>query len=169
MADFQFDPGPVPLHHQVYLDLLKRLNADEWRPGDRLPPERELAVVYGCSLITVRRALSELTREQRIVRTPGRGTTVLRPPIERDLSGTMSFTDEMQNRGLNPETKLVAARARSSSEDVAEALELEVGAPTLYLERLRLANGEPMLLEQSTFRPIDSRGFCHRSRAQLAV
>lgn len=154
MAEFHFEPGPVPLHHQVYLDLRDRLNAEEWRPGDRLPPERELALLYGCSLITVRRALSELTREQRIERTPGRGTTVLRPPIERDLSGTMSFTDEMQNRGLNPETRLIAARARSSSEDVAQALELEVGAPTLYLERLRLANGEPMLLEQ-VYLPAD--------------
>ncbi len=154
MADFRFEPGPVPRHHQVYLDLRARLSADEWRPGDRLPPERELALVYGCSLITVRRALSELTREQRIERTPGRGTTVLPPPIERDLSGTMSFTDEMQNRGLNPETRLVSARARSSSEEVAEAFELEAGAPTLYLERLRLANGEPMLLEQ-VYLPAD--------------
>ena len=154
MAEFHFDPGPIPLHHQVYLNLRDRLNAEEWRPGDRLPPERELALFYGCSLITVRRALSELTREQRIERTPGRGTTVLRPPIERDLSGTMSFTEEMQNRGLNPETRLISARARSSSEDVAEALELAVGAPTLYLERLRLANGEPMLLEQ-VYLPAD--------------
>ncbi len=102
MTLFRLEQGPVPLHHQVYLDLRAGLDAGEWAPGDRLPPERELADRYGCSLITVRRALSELAREQRLQRTPGRGTTVLRPPIERDFAGTMSFTDEMQTRGLDP-------------------------------------------------------------------
>ena len=90
MAEFHFEPGPVPLHHQVYLEFEGPALRRGMATRDRLPPERELALVYGCSLITVRRALSELTREQRIERTPGRGTTVLRPPIERDLSGTMS-------------------------------------------------------------------------------
>ena len=103
---------------------------------------------YGCSLITVRRALSELAREQRIERTRGRGTFVLRPRIDRDLAGTMSFTEEMQTRGLDPETRLIAARPESAGEAVAAALELELGSPTLYVERLRLADGEPLLLEQ---------------------
>jgi GntR family transcriptional regulator len=148
MARFRFELGPVPLHHQVYLDLRRALDAGEWRPGDRLPPERQLAARYGCSLITVRRALTELAREQRLERTRGKGTFVLRPRIERDLAGRMSFTEEMQNRGLDPETRLVGARPESAGELVASALELEVGSPTLYLERLRVAGGEPLLLEQ---------------------
>jgi GntR family transcriptional regulator len=148
MARFRFELGPVPLHHQVYLDLRRALDSGEWRPGDRLPPERRLAARYGCSLITVRRALTELAREQRLERTRGKGTFVLRPRIERDLAGRMSFTEEMQNRGLDPETRLVGARPESAGELVASALELEVGSPTLYLERLRLAGGEPLLLEQ---------------------
>lgn len=148
MARFRLEPGPVPFHHQIYLDLKARLDAGEWRPGERLPPERELAVAYGCSLITVRRALSELTRERRLERTPGRGTTVLRPQIERDFAGTMSFTDEMQTRGLDPETRVIAARSQPASEEVAGSLELDVGSPTLYFERLRLADSEPLLLEQ---------------------
>jgi len=148
MARFRFELGPIPLHHQVYLDLRRALDAGEWRPGDRLPPERQLATRYGCSLITVRRALTELAREQRLERTRGKGTFVLRPRIERDLAGRMSFTEEMQTRGLDPETRLVGARPESAGELVANALELEVGSPTLYLERLRLAGGEPLLLEQ---------------------
>ncbi len=148
MARFRFELGPVPLHHQVYLDLRAALDTGEWRPGDLLPPERQLAGRYGCSLITVRRALSELTREGRLERTRGRGTTVLLPRIERDFGGTMSFTEEMQDRGLDPETKLIAARPESAGEVVAAALRIEPGSPTLYLERLRAAGGEPLLLEQ---------------------
>jgi GntR family transcriptional regulator len=148
MARFRLELGPVPLHHQVYLDLRAALDDGEWAPGDRLPPERELAGRYGCSLITVRRALSELAREGRLERTRGRGTTVLRPRIERDFAGTMSFTEEMQDQGLDPETRLIAARPESAGEVVAAALGIEPGSPTLYLERLRVADGEPLLLEQ---------------------
>ena len=148
MARFRLELGPIPLHHQVYLDLRAALDAAEFRPGDRLPPERELARRYGCSLITVRRALGELAREQRIERTQGRGTFVLHPRIDRDLVEPMSFTEEMQQRGLDPETRLIAARPQAAGEGVAAALQLEPGSPTLYLERLRVADGEPLLLEQ---------------------
>jgi GntR family transcriptional regulator len=148
MARFRLELGPVPLHHQVYLDLRAALDAGEWRPGDLLPPERQLAARYGCSLITVRRALSELSREARVERRRGRGTTVLRPRIERDFGGTMSFSEEMQDRGLDPRTQLLAARPESAGERVAEALGIAAGSPTLYLERLRVADDEPLLLEQ---------------------
>jgi GntR family transcriptional regulator len=148
VARFQLVGGPVPLHHQVYLDLKAALDASEWRPGDRLPTERDLAERYGCSLITVRRALTELAREQRLERTRGRGTFVLHPRIDRDLAGTMSFSEEMQLRGLDPATRLVSARPETAPEQVARALSLEIGAPTLYLERLRIAGGEPLLLEE---------------------
>jgi GntR family transcriptional regulator len=148
MARFRLELGPIPLHHQVYLDLKSAIDSGEWAPGDRLAPERELAKRYGCSLITVRRALTELAREQRVERTPGRGTHVLAPRIDRNLGGNMSFTQEMQTRGLDPATRLVGARPESAGEAVAAALGLEPGSPILYLERLRLADGEPLLLEQ---------------------
>jgi GntR family transcriptional regulator len=148
MARFRLELGPVPLHHQVYLDLVSALDSNEWEPGDRLPAERELAAKYGCSLITVRRALTELAREQRIERTRGRGTFVLHPRLDLNFGGNRSFTDEMQTRGLDPTTRLIAARPESAGEAVAAGLELELGSPTLYVERLRLAGGEPLLLEQ---------------------
>ncbi len=148
MARFRLEQSPVPLHHQVYLDLRAALDAGEWRPGDRLPTERELAAEYGCSLSTVRRALSELARERRVERMRGRGTFVMRPPIELDFEGTSSFTEEMHLRGHDPGTKLLEAGRRKAAEHVAEALGLEPSAGTYYIERLRLADGEPLLLEQ---------------------
>jgi GntR family transcriptional regulator len=149
MARFQLERGPIPLHHQVFRDLSAALDAGEWRPGDRMPTERELAERYGCSLITVRHALGELVREGRIERTRGRGTFVLQPRIDRDIAGAMSFTEEMQRRGLDPATRVVTARIETAGEAVAAALGLPADAPVVYLERIRLGGGEPLLLEQA--------------------
>jgi GntR family transcriptional regulator, N-acetylglucosamine utilization regulator len=147
VARYRLEVGPVPLHHQVYVDLKSSLDSGEYAVGERLPPERELARLYGCSLITIRRALDELSREGRLQRHQGRGTFVLPPRLDRDIGDALSFTDEMQRRGLDPETRLIAARPEAAGEIVATALQLEPGSPTLYLERLRLAGGEPLLLE----------------------
>ena len=119
MARFHLEPGPIPLHHQVYIDLRAALEAGEWRTGDRLPPERDLAGRYGCSLITVRRALADLAREERLERTRGRGTFVRAPRIVRELSTTMSFAQEMELRGLEPRTTLLTARLQPAAEGVA--------------------------------------------------
>lgn len=148
MARFRLELGPIPFYHQVYLDLKSMIDNGQWTAGHRVPPERELATQYGVSVITVRRALDELAREQRLERTRGRGTFVLPQRIDRDLDEPMSFTEEMQTRGLDPETRLIAARPESAGEHVAAALRLEPGSPTLFLERLRLADGAPLLLEQ---------------------
>jgi GntR family transcriptional regulator len=140
--------GPIPLHHQVYLDLLGSLDAGRWQAGTQLPTERDLAAHYGCSLITVRRALDELVREGRIERTRGRGTFVLRARLDRDIAGRASFAEEMRQRGLDPETRVISSRPEAASAAVAVALAMDPGAPTIYLERLRMGSGEPYLLEQ---------------------
>ena len=148
MARFQLEPGPIPLHHQVYLDLRARIEAGDWVVGDRLPAERELAERYGCSLITVRRALADLAREERLERTRGRGTFVTAPRIVRELSSTFSFAEEMALRGLEPRTELLTARHEAAGEAVAAALRVAVGAPIVFLERRRSAADVPLLLEQ---------------------
>ena len=149
MARFKLEPGPIPLHHQVFRDLSAALDGDEWKPGDRMPTERDLAERYGCSLITVRHALGELVREGRIERTRGRGTFVAQPRIERDIAGSMSFAEEMQRRGLDPATRLITGRIEPAGNVVGAVLGLDADAPIVYLERVRLGGGEPLILEQA--------------------
>jgi GntR family transcriptional regulator len=147
MARYQLQPGPVPLHHQVYLHLRAALDAGEWATGDRLPPERSLCEDFGCSLITVRRALDELVREGRLERARGRGTFVRRSRILHDLTGTWSFSDEMRQRGVEPSTRLVGAATVPASAAVATALGLPPAALVHRVERVRLADGRPVMLE----------------------
>jgi GntR family transcriptional regulator len=149
MARYQLERGPIPLHHQVFRDLRAALDAHEWKPGERMPTERELAARYGCSLITVRHALGELVRDGRIERTRGRGTFVLQPRIDRDIAGSMSFAEEMQRRGLDPATRLVTGRVEPAGDAVAASLGIAADAAVVYLERVRLGGGEPLILEQA--------------------
>ena len=138
----------MPLHHQVYRDLHVALAAGDWQPGEQLPTERELADQYGCSLITVRRALDELAREGRLQRMRGRGTFVTEPPILRNITGQMGFADEVRARGYEPYTVVTEARAERASPAVAAALRIQPDASVHYLERVRGADGVPLLLEQ---------------------
>jgi GntR family transcriptional regulator len=154
MARFRLESGPVPLHHQVYLDLREALAAGEWRISDRLPAERELAGRYGCSLITVRRALDELSREGRLERAPGRGTFVTEPPIVRDIAARAGFADEMRARGLVPYATVVFAGEEPASPVIAAALGIAAGTPVHSLERVRGADGVPLLLEHA-YLPVE--------------
>lgn len=149
MVRFRLERGPVPLHHQVYLDLRGALEAVEWPAGDRLPTERELAARYGCSLITVRRALDDLAREGRLERIRGRGTFATRPPIVRDIAARAGFADEMRARGLEPFATVVTARQEPATLGVAGALGMATGSAVHHLERVRGADGIPLLLEQA--------------------
>ena len=144
---FRLHPGPVPMHHQVYLHLRELLDQEKLTRGDRLPGERELCEFYQCSLVTMRRALDELAREGRLVRMRGRGTFVTEPPIDRNLALLDSFTEEMRRRGRSPATRVLAASAAKADPTSADALGLTAGARTIMLERLRLVDDEPLMLE----------------------
>lgn len=147
-ARFQPTPGPMPLYYQVYLHLRGMLDDELLKAADRLPGERELCEFYGCSLITMRRALDELTRERRLVRMRGRGTFVTEPPLERNLALLDSFTQEMHERGRAPATRVLEARSGTAAPAEAAALHLEPGDPTIVLERLRLVDDQPLVLEE---------------------
>ena len=139
--------GPVPLYHQVYSALRREIDGGRWKSGDRLPTERELGEFYGCSLVTVRRALDELVREGQIYRVRGRGTFVSESPVERQLAELTSFTAEMAVRGLEPRTIVLTQEVTESTPSTADRLGIASGLPVYSIERLRIAGDEPLLLE----------------------
>jgi DNA-binding GntR family transcriptional regulator/CubicO group peptidase (beta-lactamase class C family)/GNAT superfamily N-acetyltransferase len=115
-------------------------------PGAALPTERELCGEYGVSRATVRHVLQGLEAEQRIFRRQGKGTFVALAKIEEPL-GLTSHTEEMRVRGIVPGSKLITVSRSEAGVDVAIALRLEPGSEVLRIERLRLADGEPIAIE----------------------
>lgn len=140
----------LPLYHQLYEIVHERIVKD-WRPGDRLPTEAELIQSYGVSRITVRKVLDMLVKEGLIYRQAGRGTFVAHATLEQGLSHIVSFTEDMQRRGFTVTTRVLFSGLMPASEYIADKLHIAAGEELARIERLRLADGEPMCIENSHF------------------
>jgi GntR family transcriptional regulator len=117
-------------------------------PGSPLPPERSLAERYETSRTTVRQALAELVIEGRLHRIQGKGTFVAKPKVAQELQ-LVSYTEDMRHHGLSPETRILEIEHTEADEQLALLLGIDVGARTLRVHRLRLADGEPMSIDTS--------------------
>jgi GntR family transcriptional regulator len=133
-----------PKYRQLRDALIERIRG--LPEGAALPTERELCADFGVSRATVRHALQRLEGEQRIYRRQGKGTFVAHAKIEQRL-GLTSHTEEMRARGMVPGSKLIDVSRIPASAEVAVALQLGEGAEVLQIERLRLADGEPIAIE----------------------
>jgi GntR family transcriptional regulator len=142
-------PSPSPREPKYYLvkrhlmELVERLE-----PGSLLPTERLLTEELRTSRTTVRRALSELVGEGRLVRRQGSGTFVAEPKITWSLQMT-SFTEQAAVAGLSAGTQLLHTGRERADEGVAERLGVAPGKPVYCVERLRLVNDAPMAIETS--------------------
>ena len=139
----------LPFYYQLYEILRGKILRGEWQPGDMLPTEGELLEQHRVSRSTVRQALDMLVNEGLIYRQRGRGTFVAHPPVEQGLSRIISFTEDMIQRGLKPQTEVLSSGLMPAPENIAKVLQIEPGEELAHLERLRLADGEPMSIEES--------------------
>jgi GntR family transcriptional regulator len=139
----------LPFYHQLYEILRAKIVRGEWLPGDIISPESELIEQYQVSRVTVRQALDILVNEGLIYRQQGRGTFVAHPAVEQGLVRLINFTQDMCNRGFEPGTRVLFTALTPAPLDIAEKLQIEPGEEMACLERLRLADGEPMSIEKS--------------------
>jgi GntR family transcriptional regulator len=145
--------GTIPLYQQLRTAILRDIQTGRWRPGDRLPTEDALIKRFHVSKITVRQALRELSQLGYIRREQGRGTFVLHPPLEEGPRELTSFTGEMRGHGRVATSRVIAQHVVPAPPDIASRLDIAAGAPVFRLQRLRLADGEPMGL-QTAYIPV---------------
>jgi GntR family transcriptional regulator len=136
----------LPKYYQVKKQLLEFTSA--MSPGSPVPPERELARLYGTSRTTVRQALAELVVEGRLLRMQGKGTFVAKPKVAQVLE-LASYTEGMRQHGLHPLTKILDIGYVTADDELATLLAIRPGGRVLRIHRLRLADGEPMSIDTS--------------------
>ncbi len=139
----------VSYYKQLYTILRRNIAHGVWKPGERVPSEAELIAAYGVSRITVRQAFDLLVQDGLVYRRRGSGTFVTIPTIQHGLNRIISFTEDMQRRSLHPETEVITTGLQAATPDMADTLNILPGAELAVLERLRLADHEPMSLEIS--------------------
>ncbi len=139
----------LPLYQQIYEILRGNVVHGKWAAGEMVPTESELMAQYQVSRTTIRQVMDRLVSEGLIYRQQGRGTFVSEPTLEQGLSRIISFTEDMRRRGLTVDTRILAAEVFPASLEIAEALRIQPGDDVAYLKRLRIANNEPLCIEES--------------------
>jgi GntR family transcriptional regulator len=139
----------IPLYQQLYEILRAKIVQSDWKPGDMIPSESELIEQYYVSRNTVRQVLDLLVQEGLIYRQRGRGTFVSHPTLEQSMVRIVSFTEDMHQRNFLPGTEVLSAKLIPSPDDIAGKLDVVEGDQLAMIERLRLADGEPMSVEKS--------------------
>lgn len=139
--------GAVPLYLQLKRMLETGITTGAFPPHSRVSSERELSEQYGISRMTARQALAELIQEGRLYTSAGKGTFVAEPKIQQNVQSLTSFTEEMRSRGLLPATQLLRSELVPATVAAARSLRLPEGTPVVCIERLRLADHEPLALE----------------------
>ena len=136
----------LPLWAQVLADLRRRLARGEF--GAHFPGDEELTAHYGVSRHTVREAVRRLQAEGVIERGRGRGTFVREPMIEQPLGTFYSLFRSVEAQGF-VQRSVVRYLEERRDEEAASVLGCAPEDPLVYLERLRLADGEPIVLDCS--------------------
>lgn len=139
----------IPLHSQLRQILLAKIEQGEWAAGELIPREVDLMQEYGLSRYTVRQTLEALTQAGYLLRTKGRGTIVNHPKVEQDLSRFYSFVRDMTAKGLEPTSQVLSLEEIVPDQETAQILAVRREKKVYHLRRLRLADGEPLILESS--------------------
>ena len=145
--------SPIPLHAQAEALLRKMIKESEFRNGGFLPNEVDLAKKLGISRNTIRQSLNKLVFEGLLVRKKGVGTTVADRSVSSKVSNWLSFTQEMEAKGLVPKTFEVTTSWVHPIPDVMQVFGISAEKEVLKLVRLRGLKDNPFVYFVSYFHP----------------
>jgi GntR family transcriptional regulator len=142
-------PAFSPLYQQIKGLILQSLQSGEWKPGEAIPSEMDLAARFRVSQGTVRKAIDELSAENLVVRRQGKGTFVAthaEQQVQYRFLKLQPDSGDTQSEGPAARTIIDCKRLRASAE-IARALSLRSGDPVLQVRRVLAFSGVPTILE----------------------
>lgn len=137
----------LPVYIQIHDQLKNEIEQGIWKVGDRLPSERELAVKFNVSRMTLRQAIQNLADEGILERKIGSGTYVAREKVQEKMSGATSFTEIMESQNRVPSSRTISYFLTSPSSSEMEKLNLSKDDTILRMERIRFADDVPICFE----------------------
>jgi len=140
---------PTPRYAQVEAVLASNIADGTLPPGSQLPTETALIERFGVSRPTVRRAVQNLVSRGLVEILRGKGTFVTRPKITQELTALTGFVEDMQALGRNPTARLLDKQVVAADKAVAHHLALPAGSLVVRIQRVRLADGEPVSFDET--------------------
>jgi len=138
-----------PLYAQVEDTLAARIGGGELHVGDRLPAEHELARQFSVSRITIRQTIQNLARRGLVEIRRGTGTFVSEPRIAHQLTALSGFVEDMEAQGRRASARVVGRAIAPATAEVARVLGVRTGTRVVRIQRVRLADGEPISFDDT--------------------
>jgi GntR family transcriptional regulator len=141
-------PAFSPLYQQIKSLILRSLQGGEWRPGEAIPSEIELAARFKVSQGTVRKAIDELATENLLVRRQGKGTFVATHAEEKIQYRFLRLMPEAEEAVPEPmQRQILDCRRLRAPADVARALDLRSGDTAVQVRRTLSQSGRAVVLD----------------------
>lgn len=140
-----------PLHERIADDLRRRISSGELAVGDQLPSEAQLCERWHGSRAPVRQALAALRAEGLIGGGRGRPPVVRRQALSQPFDTFLSFSRWAAELGREPGQRTAEIALRRASAEIADLLGVNEGDQVVQLLRLRLLDGQPVMIERTTF------------------
>jgi GntR family transcriptional regulator len=143
-------PAFSPLYQQIKTLILRSLQAGEWKPGDMIPSEFDLAARFRVSQGTVRKAIDELATDNLLVRRQGKGTFVAthaEQHIQYRFLRLLPDTGSLEEQGP-AERRIIECRRQRAPAEVARQLAMRTGDAVLQVKRVLAFNATPAILEE---------------------
>ena len=143
-------PSFRPLYEQIKILLTQSLVAGEWKPGEAIPSEMELASRFNVSQGTVRKAIDELASEHILMRRQGKGTYVASHSEPAYQYRFLRVTPDSGEKP-HPHNTFFGLERIKASGDAAHALGLKTGTPAVTFKRVMSFSGKPVILDEIVF------------------
>lgn len=138
----------LPKYLSIANAIISQIQNKQLKPGEKVPSENEIITKYGVSNTTARKVLQEIEIAGYAEKIQGKGTFVKNFMIGRNAAKVLSFTKNMIEQGLTPSTKLIDSEVLSDDFPISVSGKTYfIEAPVFKIQRLRLADGIPMMYE----------------------
>jgi GntR family transcriptional regulator len=139
-------PTFSPLYQQIKALITQSLESGEWKPGEMIPSEVELGARFKVSQGTVRKAIDELAAENLVIRKQGKGTFVATHHETQAQFRFLRLKPDVDVPQVG-ENQIVDVRRLRANAELARQLDMKSGDSILYIRRVKLFNGVPVVLE----------------------
>ena len=146
-ASASASPTFSPLYQQIKSLIMQSLQSGEWKAGELIPSEVELAYRFKVSQGTVRKAIDELSAENLVVRRQGKGTFVA---THHEVRAQFRFLRLMPDEGeaRQPENRIIEVKRMRGPAEVTRLLDMKAGDSVVFIKRVQYFDEVPTILEE---------------------